>query len=246
MNRVKVVPFNFYSPPKFPSPLFQKVYSKKGLVPSLQGMVLLDLLCTLWHCVHDKPASVKFLKQRNLLHNPRICVNSHPMVLQLRDNGDRWRCNRRNCRMRKNTWLEGSIIYYQDIVLFMYSLSCEMTSVKFVEHEHELVLGSLFTRRKNHQGRVLTQQFGLWGYLSRNLGMLFVHSARPKRRHIASNHSKFYSSWYNGSLLFVAGLRRNSRNGFFRSLDSEPFVKLCWTHKHWVSYPEHWTLLEIS
>ena len=41
--------------------------------------------------VHDKPASVQFLRQRNILHHPRICVNGHPMVLQLRDNGDRWR-----------------------------------------------------------------------------------------------------------------------------------------------------------
>ena len=57
------------------------------------------------------------------------------MVLVLRDNGDRWRCNRRDCRTRNNTWLEGSKISYRDIVLLMYSWSREMTSVIFVEHE---------------------------------------------------------------------------------------------------------------
>ena len=38
-------------------------------------------------------------------------------VLQLRDNGDHWRCNRLDCRTRKNTWREGSRISYRDMVL---------------------------------------------------------------------------------------------------------------------------------
>ena len=55
-------------------------------------------LLTLSAIVHDKPSNVQFLQQRNILHNPRRCANGHPMVLQPRDNGDRWRCNMRQCR----------------------------------------------------------------------------------------------------------------------------------------------------
>ena len=57
-------------------------------------------LITLSNNVHDKPASVQFLQQRNILHHPRICVNGHPMVL---------RCNRRDCRtelsVRKGSYM---------------------------------------------------------------------------------------------------------------------------------------------
>ena len=55
-------------------------------------------LLTLSGVVHDKASSVQFLQQMGILHNPRICGNGHPMILQLRDNGDRWRCRQRACR----------------------------------------------------------------------------------------------------------------------------------------------------
>ena len=49
--------------------------------------------------VSDKVASVLFLQQRRILHNPRDCNNcARPMTLSLRDKGDRWRCSARGCR----------------------------------------------------------------------------------------------------------------------------------------------------
>ena len=77
--------------------------------------------------IQDKASSVQFLQQRGILHNPRICVNRHAMKLQLRDEGDRWRCHSRDCRtevaLRKDTWQEGSKLAYRDIILFIYCWS---------------------------------------------------------------------------------------------------------------------------
>ena len=48
--------------------------------------------------IPGKAASVNFLQQRGMLHNPRYCSNDHAMTLELRDKGDRWRCHHRGCR----------------------------------------------------------------------------------------------------------------------------------------------------
>ena len=63
--------------------------------------------------VHDKQSSVLFLKQRGILHNPRMCGNCNArMHLSLRDKGgDRWRCHIRGCRsefgLRKDICSDG-------------------------------------------------------------------------------------------------------------------------------------------
>ena len=63
---------------------------------------------------YDKAAAVRFLQQRGILHNPRICANCViGLTLNLRPTkGDRWRCSVRGCRreigLRKNSWLEYS------------------------------------------------------------------------------------------------------------------------------------------
>ena len=71
--------------------------------------------------VHDKTSAAMFLRQRGVLHNPRICVNCNlPMNMELRDKGDRWRCNIQRCHaevgLRQDTWLSDSKLSYQKIV----------------------------------------------------------------------------------------------------------------------------------
>ena len=94
--------------------------------------------------VNDKAASVQFLQQRGILHNPRNCLNcARPMTLNLRNKGgDRWRCSVRGCRrdigLRKDTWQEYSNLPYRTVVLFIYSWSREMTSMNYCERELDM------------------------------------------------------------------------------------------------------------
>ena len=173
---------------------------------------------TLSDLIPDKDASVMFLQQRGVLHNPRVCANGHAMTLQLRDNGDRWRCRLRQCRtevgLRNDTWLENSRLSYRNIILFMYCWSNEMTSIEFCERElllnkntvvdwnnylrevcaadllqNPLAIGgpnttveideSLFSRRKNHQGRLLPQQW-VFGGICRETRECFMYAV-PNR-----------------------------------------------------------------
>ena len=65
-------------------------------------------LLELSNIVNSKAASVAFLQQRGVLHNPRNCGTcGNPVTLDLRDKGDRWRCALRGCRkevgLRKDT-----------------------------------------------------------------------------------------------------------------------------------------------
>ena len=67
---------NSHSPPKFPSPLFQDVYSKKGLVPSLQGSAFLlpfkycplNILSNLV-LTQTKVISIRRLRMRIIIHH---------------------------------------------------------------------------------------------------------------------------------------------------------------------------------
>ena len=162
--------------------------------------------------VPDKASSVQFLQQQGL-HQVRRCQTGHNMVLQLRNNGDRWRCRIRGCRceigLRKDTWFEGSRVPFRQIILFIYSWSREYGSGNCIEHEiglnkgttvdfnmylreicamdllaNPILIGgpntvvevdeSLFSRRKNQQGRVLPQW--VFGGICRQTGECFMYT----------------------------------------------------------------------
>ena len=159
-------------------------------------------LVQLSNTVPDKATAFTFLQQRGILHNPRVCTCGRAMLLELRDKGDRWRCNVRGCRSeisaRKDTWLEGSKVPYRKVIQFLYCWSKELTSIEFSKTElgisskstvdwnnfirevcamvllaNRPVIGgpglvvevdeSLFSRQKNHQGRMLPQQWVFGG-----------------------------------------------------------------------------------
>ena len=92
---------------------------------------------------NDKASSILYLQQRGVLYNPRMCLNCrNPMILQLREKGDRWRCSLRGCRaeigLRKDTWLQNSNLLFRKVVLFIYCWSKEQTSIEFCKTELEI------------------------------------------------------------------------------------------------------------
>ena len=108
--------------------------------------------------------------------------------------------------LQNETWMEGSKRAYRDVILFIYCCLRELTGVNSVEHElginyfttvvynnylqnPPIIAGtnttvevdeSLFSRRKNHQVRVLPQQlvFGGWCRETRESFMYTVPGRR--------------------------------------------------------------------
>lgn len=89
--------------------------------------------------VNDKASGIRFLQSKGILPEAKFCSNGHEMKLECNDNRDRWRCRARACRedkqLRKNTWLEGSRLPYDTIVLFIYSWSHDLATIDFCEKE---------------------------------------------------------------------------------------------------------------
>lgn len=97
-------------------------------------------LITLASTISSKETAVSFLQEKGILHARRQCASGHEMSLSV--GSERWRCNKRTCRteigIRKGTWLEGSRVDFQKVVLFIYCWSKELTSVKFCHEELNL------------------------------------------------------------------------------------------------------------
>lgn len=86
--------------------------------------------------------AVRFLQDRGVLHKDRFCSKGHLMVLSITQKAERWRCNKSSCRseigIRKGTWLQGSRLPFDKIILFIYSWVNGYTSVNFCEKELEM------------------------------------------------------------------------------------------------------------
>jgi len=74
--------------------------------------------------VHDKCSSIRFLQEHGILHNTSMFSKNHAMILSLTVAHDRWRCSRNSCReaipVRRDTWLEGTKLFFRQVILFMY------------------------------------------------------------------------------------------------------------------------------
>ena len=81
----------------------------------------------------DEDAAVSFLKEKDLVHNPRQCGNGHDMILALGQQ-QRWCCNKKTCReykpVCKDTFLEGSRLPLRTIIKFIYDWYEGRSSVK--------------------------------------------------------------------------------------------------------------------
>ena len=51
--------------------------------------------------LYNKEKAIEFFQERGVLAREMFCDLGHPMSLNLRDKGDRWRCHFRTCRFIK-------------------------------------------------------------------------------------------------------------------------------------------------
>ncbi|KFD52647.1 hypothetical protein M513_06494 [Trichuris suis] len=85
--------------------------------------------------------AIRFLQEKGILHQQRLCTRGHAMKLTVERNGKapRWRCRKAECKtevsLRTGTWFEGLKLDFRTAVLFIYSWSNEYCSTKFCSKE---------------------------------------------------------------------------------------------------------------
>lgn len=111
---------------------------------------------SLFHLVREISSNekgVQFLKDKGVLHKRRYCANGHEMTLQLSEKICRWRCGKTQCRttvgLRNGTWLEGSRLSCDNVVLFIFSWTKEYTTSQFCADELNMSTHSM-TDWKNY------------------------------------------------------------------------------------------------
>lgn len=76
--------------------------------------------------IKNEENAVQFLQEKGILHNLRICVNSHDMKIYL-ENRQRRVCSKTQCRaykrLRQDTYLMGSKLPFRKMVFFIYCWS---------------------------------------------------------------------------------------------------------------------------
>ncbi|XP_077287989.1 uncharacterized protein LOC143912575 [Arctopsyche grandis] len=99
-------------------------------------------LKSIFRLVYDDETAVAFLQMQNILPRERLCANGHLMKLLFNNEGQLWRCYKRDCRnkkgIRKDTWLQNSRLPLDTVVHFIYCWANELTSIKFCARELEM------------------------------------------------------------------------------------------------------------
>ena len=95
-----------------PATLYAAIAS---VVVSLRIMNFLQLTAQ----IPDKDSAIQFLRDKNILHNPRICTNGDQMKLYTTGK-DRWVCSTKDCReskqVRQDTLLNNSRLDFRTIL----------------------------------------------------------------------------------------------------------------------------------
>ncbi|KFD72918.1 hypothetical protein M514_14822 [Trichuris suis] len=107
----------------------------------------------------DEDTAIRFLQEKGILHQQRLCTRGHAMKLTVERNGKapRWRCRKAECKtevsLRTGTWFEGLKLDFRTAVLFIYSWSNDYWSTKFCSKEAEHELFSLMEEAIARGGR---------------------------------------------------------------------------------------------
>ncbi|KFD59935.1 hypothetical protein M514_27885, partial [Trichuris suis] len=92
----------------------------------------------------DEGSAIRFLQQKGILHQERLCAKGHPMTLsrESRSHPPRWRCHKAECRtdvrLRRGTMFVGSNTDFRKITMFKSLWSNDFETSKFCSKELEL------------------------------------------------------------------------------------------------------------
>ncbi|KFD49058.1 hypothetical protein M513_10106 [Trichuris suis] len=97
--------------------------------------------CELSTRFNDENTDIRFLQEKRILHQHRLCTRGHAMKLTVEGNGKapRWRCRKAQCRtevsLRTGTWFEGQKLDFRIAILLIYFWSNDYCSTKFCSKE---------------------------------------------------------------------------------------------------------------
>ncbi|KFD45571.1 hypothetical protein M513_13549 [Trichuris suis] len=90
---------------------------------------------------NDEDTAIRFLQEKGILHQQRLCTRGHATKLTVEGNGKapRWKCRKAQCRievsLRTGTWFHGQMLDFRTAILLIYSWSNDYCSTKFCSKE---------------------------------------------------------------------------------------------------------------
>ncbi|KFD47379.1 hypothetical protein M513_11742 [Trichuris suis] len=98
-------------------------------------------LFSLYNRFEHEGSVIRFLQQKRVLCQQRLCAKEHPMTLssESRSHPPRWRCHKAECRtdvpLRRGTIFEGSNTDFRKVIMFIYLWSNDFEASKFCSKE---------------------------------------------------------------------------------------------------------------